>query len=218
VIEQLPMNALRRRVMAIVLTGLVVVAVPAVLVAWRNPWHYVYLMQLGRTSVVAGVLFAAPVLLGTAAWLVLRPVLARVVAGVATVLALVMAWIGYQASTVASLYGYESDWGTRVVAVSPAGSFEVVLLHYSTFIASADILRVRSRAGLRSREANQDLACFAMPFDWPGPEDTFGAARFLSDHEIEVRTEAGQPWTSRFDPHTLLAASTLSHGCHEAAS
>ncbi|MBM0259391.1 hypothetical protein [Micromonospora sp. 4G55] len=208
-IEQGPTNVVARRVMAMVLTNLVVVAVPAVLIAWRNPWHYVHLMPFGRSSVVASVLFVVPALLGMAAWLVLRPAPARAVAVVATVLALVMAWGGFQFRTGASLYGYESDGDIRVVAVSPGGSFELVLLHYPAFMTGFDILRIRSRAGLRSREANQDLACFATPFDPVGPEGTFGTAHFLSDHEIEVRTEAGQPWTTRFDPRTLLVVSTL---------
>ncbi|MER7439860.1 hypothetical protein [Micromonospora avicenniae] len=212
-IEQHRMNIVRKRVMAMTLTGSVVVVVPAVLAAWLNPWHYVHLMPFGRPSVVATVLFAVPVVLGIAAWLVLRPALARGVAVVAAVLALVVAWRGFQFSTEASLYGHEPDGEAQVVAVSPAGSFEVVLLHYPAFIAGFDVLRIRSRAGLRSREANQDLACFATPFDPVGPEDTFGTARFLSEHEIEVRTEAGQRWTTRLDPRTLLAVSTLSHGC-----
>jgi hypothetical protein len=212
-IEQRPTNVVLRRVMAIVLAGLVVVAVPAVLVARRNPWHYVYLMPFGRTPVVAAVVIAAPVLLGVAAWLVLRPALARAVAVVATVLALAMDLTCFQFSTAASLIGFESDGDTRVVAVSPGGSFEVVLLQHREFMTGFDILRIRSRAGLRSREADQDVACFARPFDPVGPEGTFDAARFLSDREIEVRTEAGEPWTTTFDPHTLLAASTLSYGC-----
>ncbi|MFC4020791.1 hypothetical protein ACFOW4_23000 [Micromonospora sp. GCM10011542] len=211
-IEQRPMNIVRRRVMAIVLTGLVVVAVPAVLVAWRNPWHYVHLMPFGRSSVVAAVLFAASVLLGVAAWLVLRPALARAAAVVATVLALMAACSGVEFLG-PSLYGMEPDGDSRVVALSSGGSFEVVLLHYPEFMTGFDVLRIRSRAGLRSREANQDLACFATPFDGLGSEGTFSTARFLSDHEIEVRTEAGQPWTTRFDPRTFLAVSTLSHGC-----
>ncbi|MDZ5447288.1 hypothetical protein U2F26_32040 [Micromonospora sp. 4G57] len=212
-IEQRPTNVVRRRVMAIVLTGLVVVAVPAVFVARRNPWHYVHLMPFGRTPVVATVVIAVPVLLGVAAWLVLRPALARAVAMVATVLALVMDLSCFQFSTAASLFGFGSDGDTQVVAVSPGGSFEVVLLQPRDFMTGFAILRIRSRAGLGSREANQDLACFATPFDRVGPEETFGTARFLSDHEIEVRTEAGQSWTTWFDPHTLLAVSTLSHGC-----
>jgi hypothetical protein len=215
-IEQRPMNVVRQRVMAIVLTGLAIVAVPGVLVAWRNPWHYVHLMPFGRRPVVATVLFAAPVLLGIAAWLVLRPALARAVAVVATVLALVAPCSGvvfFSGTSLYGLHGVEPYGDTEVVALSPEGSFEVVLLRYHEWMTGFDILRIRSRAGLRSREANQDLACFATPFDGLGPEDTFGTARFLSDHEVEVRTEAGEPWTTRFDPRTLLASPTLSHGC-----
>jgi hypothetical protein len=212
-IEQRSLNVAQRRVMAIVLTVLVAVAVPAVVAAQRNPWHYVYLMPFGRSSVVATVLFAAPVLLGVAGCLVFRRTLAWVVAVVAAVLALVMACAGFQFSMAASLYGFESDGESRVVAVAPGGSFEVVVLHYPAVLTGFDVLRIRSRAGLRSREADQDLACFATPFDPVGPEDTFDTARFLSDHEVEVRTEAGERWRTTFNPHTLLAVSTLSHGC-----
>ncbi|MCM0676160.1 hypothetical protein NCC78_15895 [Micromonospora phytophila] len=215
-IEQRPMSVFRRRVIASVLTGLVVVAVPAVFVARRNPWHYVHLMPFGRSLVGAAALFAAPVLLGIAAWLVLRPVLARAVVVVATVLALVAPCGGLLFLTGRSVYGLQGvePYGdTEVVALSPGGSFEVVLLRYREWMTGFDILRIRSRAGLSSREANQDLACFATPFDGLPPEGTLDSARFLSEHEIEVRTEAGQPWTTRFDPHTLLADSILSHGC-----
>ncbi|MGI5522482.1 hypothetical protein ACQEUX_16340 [Micromonospora sp. CA-259024] len=215
-IEQRPINVVRRRVMAIVLTGLVVVAVPAVLVARRNPWHYVHLMPFGRSSVVATVLFAAPVLFGIAAWLVLQPALARAVAVVSAALALVVPCSGlllFPGPSLYGLHGVEPHGDSEVVALSPGGSFEVVLLRYHEFMTGFDVLRVRSRVGLRSREANQDLACFATPFDGLGPEDTFDAARFVSNHEIEVRTEAGQPWRTTFDPDTLLAASILSHGC-----
>ncbi|MER7456372.1 hypothetical protein [Micromonospora sp. NPDC126480] len=210
------MNLVGRRVTAIVLTGLAVVAVSAVLVARHNPWHYVHLMPFGRSSVVALVLFAAPVLLGVAAWLVLRPALARLLAVVATVLALVAPCSGLKFLPGPSVYGLDGTepyGNTEVVAVSPGGSFEVVLLRYRQWMAGFDILRIRSRAGLWSREADQDLACFETSFDGLPPEDTFDTARFLSDHEIEVRTEAGQPWTTGFDPHNLLAVSTLSHGC-----
>ncbi|MEU6078706.1 hypothetical protein [Micromonospora sp. NPDC047074] len=214
-VRQRPMNVSRRRLTAIVLTGLVVVALTAVFVARRNPWHYVHLMPFGRSLVVVAALFAAPVLLGIAAWLVLRPALARTTVVVATVLALVAPCGGLLFLPSPSVHGLHDvePHSTEVVALSPGGSFEVVLLRYREFMAGFDILRIRSRAGLRSREANQDLACFATPFDGSPPEGTFDSAWFMSDHEIEVRTESGQPWRTLFDPHTLLAASTLSHSC-----
>jgi hypothetical protein len=212
-IEQRSLSVAHRRVIAIALTVLAVVAVTAVVVAQRNPWHYVHLMSFGRSSVVATVLVVAPVLLGVAGSLVFRRTLAWVVAAVAAVSALLMACAGFQFSTEASLYGFESDGKARRVAVSPGGSFEVVVLHYPAFMTGFDVLRIRSREGLRSREADQDLACFTTPFEPVGPEDTLDTVRFLSDHEVEVRTEAGEPWTTTFDPHTMLAISTLSHGC-----
>jgi hypothetical protein len=206
-IESPPTNPTVQWVRAIVLTGLAVVAVSVVSVALWNPWRYVYLMPLGRLPVVLTVLFAVPVLLGCAAWLVRRRRLARAVAVVAAVLALAVACVGFVGSALA---GGESEH-SRVVAVSPGGSFEAVVLsdHHVGF----DILRIRSRAGLLSREAAQDLAWFCVSFYGVGPEDTFDTARFLSEHEVEVRTEAGEAWRTTFDPQTLLAASTLTHRC-----
>jgi hypothetical protein len=112
----------------------------------------------------------------------------------------------------ASVFGAEPN-RTEIVAVSPDRKFELVVLRYPVFMTDLDIVRIRSRAGLRSREANQDLACFARPFDPVGPEDRFASARFPDDHRVEVRTQAGQPWTTTFDRRTLLAEATLDHGC-----
>jgi hypothetical protein len=208
-IESPPTNPTVRRVRAMVLTGLAVVAVSVVSVALWNPWRYVYLMPLGRLRVVLTVLFAVPVLLGCAAWLVLRRRLAWAVAVVAAVLALAVACVGLMGAARA---GTESN-DSRVVAVSPGGSFEVVVLSDFQFMGGFDILRIHSRAGLLSREAAQDLGWFCVSFDGVGPEDTFDTARFLSEHEVEVRTEAGEAWRTTFDPQTLLAASTLTHWC-----
>lgn len=113
-------------------------------------------------------------------------------------------------------YASEEDGpdGTRtVVAISPDERFELVVVRYWALTSHVDIVRIRSRAGLSSREVNQDLACFAVPFDPVGPEDTFANARFSARQKIEVRTEAGKPWTATFDPHTMLADATVSHGC-----
>lgn len=213
-VEQGQTDLRRRRMIAGLLVSLVVVAVPTVLVALNNPWRYVYLMPLGRSPVVVIVLILAPVMLGVAARLVLRnKLMVRVVAGVAAVLTILMCLFGYQVSMATSVYGNDSDGARSVVAVSSSGSFELVVVRYSVLMTDFDIVRLRSRSGLSSREASQDLACFATPFDPLGPEDTFDSARFVSEHEVEVSTKAGEPWTTTFDPQTLLAAETVSHGC-----
>ncbi len=213
-IEQGLAGIRRRRVIAGVLVGVVAVAVPTVLIAVHNPRHYVYLMLFGRTTVVVTVLVLSPTVLGVAAWLVLRnKLMARVLAGITVTLTALVCAVGYRISTTASIFGTDSDGTRTAVAVSPDGSFDLVVVRYSALTTDYEIVRVRSRSGLTSREADQDLACFAQTFDQFDPAKTFESARFVGEREVEVRTEAGEPWTTTFDPNTLLAAATVSRGC-----
>ncbi|MER7279003.1 hypothetical protein ABT369_31650 [Dactylosporangium sp. NPDC000244] len=94
-----------------------------------------------------------------------------------------------------------------VLGVAPGGRFELVRLQFSSIGLGADIVRVRSREGLRSREAGQDLACFVVPFDHDAaPERTFASARFVGGTTVEVTTADGTAWNTAFGQHTLLAA------------
>lgn len=206
-----------RRVIAIFLVGIVAVAVPTVLLSTHNPWHYVYLIPFGRTPRVLTVLVLSPAILGTAAWLLMgkrRRVWA--VAGVVAALTVIMCAAGYQISATESILEEVDSNGTRtVVAVSPDRGFDLVVVQHVVWTTRYELVRVRSRAGLTSREANQDLVCFAETLGQLDPETTFESARFVSEHEIEVRTETGEPWKTTFDPRTLLSARTVSHGCEE---
>jgi hypothetical protein len=204
------LSAVRRRPMlAGVLAGMVIVAVSIVLVAARNPWRYVYLIPFGRTAVVVTVLASSPTMLAVVTWLLVGKMrAARMIAGAVAALTALMCVFGSQISAAGSISG-----GTRtVVAVSPGGAFDLVVVGYIDF-NKVEIVRVRSRAGLASREADQDLACFAYVLGDLESETTFESARFVGEHGVEVRTEAGEPWTTTFDPNTLLAAATVSHGC-----
>ncbi|HTJ38033.1 MAG TPA: hypothetical protein VL738_32765 [Dactylosporangium sp.] len=142
------------------LTVVAALAVAGVIAAGNNPRHYVHLMPYGRPGVIVTVLVVAPLLLGAAAWLVLRNRIARgIAAAVAVVLALAMCADGVRFTAEADAFGTDPS-SVTVLGVAPGGRFELVRLQYSSFIGlGADIVRVRSREGLRSREDGQDLAC-----------------------------------------------------------
>jgi hypothetical protein len=204
----------RRRRLAIGIVAATVVAVAVEVVAVANPWKYVYLMALGHAAFVTATAAAVPVALGVAASLVLRDKwLVRVVGVLAAALTLAVCAFGVRLQAINEIVGTQPAFSATVVAVSPDDAFELVLVHNSAFMVDHDVLRVRTRMGLFSRESTQDLACFAKPFDPLGPEDTFSGAVFLGDHEIEVRTDVGPAWTTTFDRSTLLAPATLNHGC-----
>ncbi|MFG1777593.1 hypothetical protein ACGFIR_24550 [Micromonospora sp. NPDC049051] len=205
----------RRRLFAGTLIGMVVLAVLIVLVAAHDPRHYVYLIPFGRTPVVMAVLMLSPAILGFAVWLLLRKKRAvRILASAVVALTVLMCAVGYRISATDSiLEEVSADGGRTVVAVSPGGDFDLVVIDHVVLTTRYEIVRVRSRAGLTSREAGQDLACFVETFGQFDPENTFESARFVREYEVEVRTEAGGPWTTTFDKSTLLAAATVSHGC-----
>ncbi|MFB9176655.1 hypothetical protein ACFFX1_00760 [Dactylosporangium sucinum] len=209
---------MRRRVTAYVLIGSVAVAVPLAGAAAVNPWRYVYLLELGRTPVVVAVLTVAPVLVAVAVGLLTRDRAARIAVGwVAAGLSIVTVCAGGYLSTARSVYGGEPEAGSEIVAVSPDGRFELAVRHYPVFMRELDVYRLRSRAGLLSRESRDDVACFAFPFDPLGPADTFASARFPDNATVEIRTEANVSWTTGFDPHSLAVPARLSHGCGRGA-
>jgi hypothetical protein len=202
----------QRWVLASVLGVVAALAVAGAIAAGTNPRHYVHLMPYGRPGVVVTVLVVASLLLGAAAWLVLRNRIARgIAAGATVVLALAMCATGAQFTAAADAFGADPR-SVTVLGIAPGGRFELVRLEYSSIGLGADIVRVRSREGLRSREAGQNLACFVVPFDHDAtPDRTFATARFIGGTTVEVTTADGTAWTTAFDPHTLLAAQTLSY-------
>nr|BFE57698.1 hypothetical protein GCM10020063_022240 [Dactylosporangium thailandense] len=206
------MSARGRWVLASALGVVAALAVAGAITAGNNPKHYVHLMPYGRPGAVVTVLVVAPLLLEAAAWLVLRNRIARgISAGIAVVLALAMCAEGARFTAGADSFGTDPRRVT-VLGVGPGGRFELVRLQFSSIGLGADIVRVRSREGLRSREAGQDLACFVVPFDHDAaPERTFASARFVGGTTVEVTTADGTAWTTAFDQQTLLAAQTLSY-------
>ncbi|BCL12648.1 hypothetical protein [Micromonospora sagamiensis] len=200
------------RLLAGVLAGVATVAVVTVLVAAYNPWHYVHLIPFGQTPVVVYVLLFSPIMLGFAVRLLLGKMRVVWTVGVVATLTVFTCVAGYQIITLESLQEVKPDARRTVVAVSPDGAFDLVEISYVHWGAQYEIFRIRSLAGLTSREAAQDLACFGMTIGGYRPENTFVGARFVGEHKVEVRTEA-EPWTTTFDPNTLMAAETVSHGC-----
>jgi hypothetical protein len=194
------------------LTGVAALAVAGAIVAGSNSGRYVRVMPFGRPGVVVTVFVVASVLLGVSAWLVLRHRIARgIAAGIAVVLAVAMCASGARFTAEAGVSGADPS-SVAVLGVAPGGRFELVRLQYESIGPGADVVRIRSRDGLRSREAGQDLACFAVPFDHDAaPDHTFAGARFVGDTEVEVTTADGAAWVTTFDPRTLLAAQTLSY-------
>ncbi len=201
-----------RWALAVAVCLVAVLAVAGVLIAGSNPWHYVRLTPFGRPGVVVSVLVIAPLLVGFGSWLVLRNRSARWVAGgVAIVVALAMCATGSRFASGDATFGAEP--AVTVVGVAPDGRFELVKRRYESFGGIADVVRIRSRDGMRSREAGQDLACFSRPSDAAAPDHAFGSARFVGDTEVEVTGADGVAWTTTFDQRTMLAEKTLSRGC-----
>ncbi|GAA3272138.1 hypothetical protein GCM10020218_015300 [Dactylosporangium vinaceum] len=208
------MRARGRWITASLLTLVAALAVAFVIVAASNPWHYTALMPWGRTGVAVSILLVAISGLVLAAVLVVRGVRGRIgLTGGAIVLALAVMGGGV-------LYGsldfVDTDRGpAQVAAVSPSGRYELVAFRGSAlFGGHQQVIRVRSRAGLGSREAGENLACFMSIDDgWPAPDKVLSGVRFTGETAVEVTTKDGATWQTSFDPGTLLAVSRLSKGC-----
>lgn len=209
------LSDLRSRRLAGVLAGVAAAAVVTVLVADHNPWRYVHLIPFGRTPVAATVLIFSSIMLGLAVRLFVGKMRVLWIVGTVATLTVFTCVAGYQIVTVESIFDEVNSDGRRTaVAVSPDGAFDLVKVYYVSWGAQYEIFRIRSRAGLTSREAAQDVACFAITIGGFTAENNFLSARFVGEHKVEVRTEAGE-WTTTFDPSTLLPARTLSCGCGE---
>ncbi|MFD0585097.1 hypothetical protein [Dactylosporangium darangshiense] len=209
------MRARRRWTWAIVLCAVALVAVTGTALAAYNPWRLVRLERFGRPTAVTAALFVAPLLLGVAVWLVVRDWVARgIVAGAALLLAGALCVGGIPLSVVFSRSGEGPPVSTTVLAVAPGGRFELVDVRYSDFGFVRDVLRIRSRAGLRSRESAQVLACFRRSYEeQAAPDRVLRSARFVDDTRVELAARDGVAWTTTFDPRTLVAAATLPRGC-----
>jgi hypothetical protein len=95
-----------------------------------------------------------------------------------------------------------------VVASSP--DYEIMSYRIPVFFRSDVIaLRLRSRAGLASREGRTDLACFASRESGAGVEWLFDRATFVDGNELRIFTKDGRVWPIRFDAKTLSAETKL---------
>jgi len=99
----------------------------------------------------------------------------------------------------------------HVVAVSADGRMEVVGFGVGSDDSDggANEYRLRSRAGLLSRESPRELACMA---DWAGSSQIkVSQVRFTSDREVDLHTSDGAAWTIAFDPRSLTPAHKVSN-------
>src|SRR5215472_7025810 len=81
--------------------------------------------------------------------------------------------------------------------------FELIWYQQPVFLGpNVLVLRLRSRAGLLSRNGDE-VACFAAPDAAVGPEWRFGHARFTAANQVEVSAADGTTWSIPFDSRSL---------------
>jgi hypothetical protein len=200
-----------RRFRRLTRAGIVVAlsAIGYVAVSAANPWQLVVLMPTGSGEAVALTTLTALPLLAVCAWFGLRPL--QPVHARAALALLIMA------TTVLGLTGLytavrigvaDEDKYPQTAADSPAGGFELI-----KFDGPGDThFRIRSRAGWRSRESQDRLACFTgSGSDAWDLSTVFGTARFTTENEVEFTTGARTTFRVRFDEHSLR--SPTSPGC-----
>jgi hypothetical protein len=195
-----------------VLVVLAVAAVAVVVVAHWNPWRYTHLMPLEGERVLQVLLAVVPVLLGGALVLAV-PARgdARITAVCLTALLVAVAVaVAPAGGSLVSFFAPVTHGPAHVVALSADGRLEVAWMGVADDSDSGAVeYRIRSRAGLLSRESTRELACMA---DWSGSSHIMAnEVRFTGDREVELRTSDGALWTIAFDPRTLTPARTLSN-------
>lgn len=125
-------------------------------------------------------------------------------------------WLAAVIATVALIMGARFAKLERPLAategpvVASSARFEVVSYQAPTLFATDSVvLRLRSRAGLVSREGAVDLACFATPTAGVAAASLFDRAQFIGRDQIEVRTRDGKVWIVTFDAKTLEPVARL---------
>jgi hypothetical protein len=183
------------------------------LAAW-NPWRYTHLTPYGRPMIVVATLAGAAALVTVAAVRILNGAEVRRGVGVggAVVALLVCAGGGYAARFASAFDGTEPRSSPRVVAVSADNAFELVIVDYTGWFVRYDVVRLRTRDGLLSRESDRYVACFAQEDD-VRPEEHFAGARFSGVRGIEVRMRSGRTWTTAFDADPLRPTGQVEYGC-----
>jgi hypothetical protein len=209
-------SGLRRFGWSAVLVGLAVLLVLFTLLAAWNPWRYTYLMPVGRPLIVVIALGGAAALVAAAAVRVLRGELERQVVGIGGALLALLVWVGggFTVSYLPGFDGHRRPSSPRVVAVSADNAFELVLVEHIGWFVYYDVVRLRTREGLLSRESDRYVACFAQEDD-VRPEEVFVGARFTGVREIEISMRSGRTWTTTFDADSLRPTGQLGYGCDD---
>jgi hypothetical protein len=195
-----------------VLVCFVVAAVAGVLLATAlGSQRYLLVMPLHTWLARAIVVTFSPLLLGVAWFLATRGRWTTVVCVVTTVL-VQAAGLGVGAlwATFSGFAGESSLRGSEVFAVSPQGRYELVwrLHDYPLTSGRYETVRVRSRAGLASRESAEDLVrCDDSDVGrwWVTTASSLIAAgdvSFVDETTVQV-TSGGSTQVVRFDAATL---------------
>jgi len=184
-----------------------------------NPWHYLVVDRFVDAEFVIVGLAVAVALLYTAGYLWGWP-MEGPVANVLVAVIGVGLLASYGLVRVADAVADDTDRPVRL-ALSADGRYEAV---ERTIRAGSDHLcrevRLRSRAGIRSRESARPVAVLWYPKPDPpraARVPTVTATRFRGRRALEFTTSDGRTWTVTFDPRTLAADRALgrcgSAGC-----
>jgi hypothetical protein len=192
-----------RRIAVIGLLVLGIAAPVVALIAYLDDHHFVYLRLVAHpfAGIAAGaILCALAARLGLQSrgavvviqWLAVAIAVTSLVLG-ARVAKQKAQFVEVRGPVVASTTGYE------------------VIQYNSPTLYRIDsvVLRLRSRAGLASREGAVDLACFAVPGPGIATSSIFDGASFLDSGRVELRTRDGMRWIVAFDGKTLRPVNRL---------
>ncbi|HTJ31956.1 MAG TPA: hypothetical protein VL738_01870 [Dactylosporangium sp.] len=191
-----------------------------VLFAWlatANPRHYTHLMRYGKPAFVVMLVAFAVGLVVLATVLALRAGTRRRVVGITGAVLTVLGFCAGEFVVSFDLSGTDAIGSPRVVAVSADGAFELTVQPYGGWWVVYDVVQLRTRDGLRSRQSDRFVGCFAYHDDVQ-PEEVFSGARFTGPGEIEVSMQSGHTWTTTFDAATLRPAGQIMYGCEDAGS
>jgi hypothetical protein len=168
--------------------------------------EYVYARLLDHPA--AAVALVAPILALAVGLALPRPALRGTVYVIAAMVTLTACALGVANGLLARAVG-ASPTERGVVAATDA--FQLVAYHKPVFLGSDRVvLRLRSRAGLLSREGS-DIACFAAPGAGVDPASLFGEASFDGHDQVRVATADGATWWLTFDERSLNVARPLDH-------
>lgn len=193
----MPSTTRRRAAFGLIVAAPIPVAIG--FFASANPGRYVYLDWLAHPYLAIALSLG---MLGLAGRLALRRGALRVGAqSTAALLTVLVLLAGLGVSMAADPFE-----PVRGEVVASSSGYRVVGYEVMGLVAG---LRVQTRAGLLSREAGHDVACFSWSSSDSPRSELFGRVTFVGRNEIEVVTEDGQASRVRFDPQTLAAEDTI---------